>query len=191
MACIRMLRFVDFTVRSIEQVHIAYVRVKAHLPSKQKRRKASAFDFKEMLPSISTRETVTVSLNQVSIAALCMGARWLWKLGGQINKTGGAQSKFGEAPMVKFKDFTLASQIWGGIWPPVPYTPGAHGSVATKAYLNRRLWRLLGKYQISSFANRCCSFNWSEEQYEYVLSAIGAAALIYLPALALTDAHRV
>ena len=58
-----------------------------------------------------------------------MGARWLWKLGGgQINKTRGAQSKSGEAPMVKIKDFTLASQNLGGggIWPPVPYTPGAH-----------------------------------------------------------------
>ena len=35
--------------------------------------------------------------------------------GGQINKTGGgAQSKSGEAPMVKIKDFTLASQNRGG-----------------------------------------------------------------------------
>ena len=36
--------------------------------------------------------------------------------GGQINTTGGgAQSKSGEAPMVKIKDFTLASQNLGGM----------------------------------------------------------------------------
>ena len=29
--------------------------------------------------------------------------------------------------MVKIKDFTLALQnLGGGMWPPVPYTPGAH-----------------------------------------------------------------
>ena len=35
---------------------------------------------------------------------------------------GGAQSKSGEAPMVKIKDFTLASQnLWGGAFdPPCP-----------------------------------------------------------------------
>ena len=38
------------------------------------------------------------------------------KTGGHINKTGGgAQYKSGEAPMVKIKDFTLASQNLGGI----------------------------------------------------------------------------
>ena len=56
-----------------------------------------------------------------------MGARWLWKLGGHINKTGRAQYKSGGAPMVKIKDFTLASQnLGGGHVPPVPYTLGAH-----------------------------------------------------------------
>ena len=42
--------------------------------------------------------------------------------GGQINKTGRAQSKSGEAPMVKIKDFTLASQNLGGgaFDPPCP-----------------------------------------------------------------------
>ena len=47
--------------------------------------------------------------------------------GGKLIKLGGAQSKSGEAPMVKIKDFPLASQnLGGGIWPPVPYTPGTH-----------------------------------------------------------------
>ena len=52
-----------------------------------------------------------------------MGARWLWKLGGQVNKTGWTQYKSGGgAPMVKIKDFTLASQNLGGTRaPPVPY----------------------------------------------------------------------
>ena len=50
----------------------------------------------------------------LNIYDIYMGARWLWKLEGQINKTGGAQSKSGEAPMVKIKYFTLASQNLGG-----------------------------------------------------------------------------
>ena len=53
-----------------------------------------------------------------------MGARWLWKLGGTLIR---AQYKSGGAPMVKIKNFTLASQnLGGGHLPPVPYTPGAH-----------------------------------------------------------------
>ena len=64
------------------------------------------------------------------------------KTGGHINKTGRAQYKSGGVPMVKIKDFTLASQNreGGGARPPVPYRPtqytqGAHAKSKYKTGL--------------------------------------------------------
>ena len=80
-----------------------------------------------------------------------MGARWQWKLEGHINKTGRAQYKSGGAPMVKIKDFTLASQNLGGALapPPVPYTPGAYGR-------NPVTFGMTLVFEISSDFLSCC-----------------------------------
>ena len=69
------------------------------------------------IPYIVYNDTNTIINEKYTIHF--MGARWLWKLGGHINKTVKAQYKSVGAPLVKIKDFTLASQnLGGGTCPP-------------------------------------------------------------------------
>ena len=61
------------------------------------------------------------SIGKRSYALACAPGDYENWGGGQINKTGWAQSKSGEAPMVKIKDFTLTLQNPGGAFdPPCP-----------------------------------------------------------------------
>ena len=59
-------------------------------------------------------------------------------LGGGNKNLGGTISesyKSGEAPMVKIKDFPLASKNLGGHVPPVPYSSSAHDIYSLYIYV--------------------------------------------------------